>query len=137
MVVHHISRVRYNRGKSQMSVTISTEDAKSSRGLIESQEQALTEKKPWQLLYRHRTPLLSILLFVTGFALGGCITSWMMRSLVLKMMNVYQDQTQVLAVYNLLDHLIPYYLYFGAALAVCVAVTFFVWLGTRTPKHNT
>nr|MBC7244234.1 hypothetical protein [Chloroflexota bacterium] len=119
-----------------MSITTNMADAKSSRGLIESQDQVMTEKKPWQLLYRQRTSLLSILLLVTGFALGGCVTSWMMRGMVLEMMNIYQDQAQVLAVYNLLDHLIPYYLYFGVALVVCVAVMLFVWLGTRTPKHN-
>ncbi len=73
---------------------------------------------------------------MSGFALGGCVTSWMMRNLVIKMMNIYQDQTQALAVYNLLDHLIPYYVYYGVALAVCVTVTISVWLVTRTPKHS-
>ena len=82
----------------------------------------------------HRAFLLSVLLMLEGLALGGCITSLMMRNLVSRMMGVYRDPAQVLAVYNLLDHLIPYYFCYGGALLVLTVATASVWFVTRSPK---
>jgi mannose/fructose/N-acetylgalactosamine-specific phosphotransferase system component IID len=69
-----------------------------------------------------------------GFMLGGLVTSLMMRNLVLRMMDQYQTQTQVIAVYNLLDHLIPYYVFYGGALLVLMFLTACVWFITKSPK---
>ena len=79
-------------------------------------------------LRRRRTFLLSVLLMLEGFTLGGLVTSLMMRNLVFRMMDQYQTQTQVIAVYNLLDHLIPYDVFFGGALLALVLITACVWL---------
>lgn len=60
-------------------------------------------------LRRRRTLLLSILLMLDGFALGGCVTALMMRNLVWRMMAVYENQfDEWLVLYNLKDHLLPY-----------------------------
>ncbi|MGB3904786.1 MAG: hypothetical protein WBB22_07670 [Anaerolineae bacterium] len=85
-------------------------------------------------LRRRRAVVLSVLLVLDGFALGGCVTSLMMRDLVGRMMAVYQDQAQVIAVYNLIDHILPYYLYFGGALLALTVTTACVWFATRPPK---
>lgn len=77
---------------------------------------------------------MSVLLVLDGFALGGCVMSLMMRDLILRMMAVYQDPAQVVAVYNLLDHLIPYYLCYGGALMALTFTTACVWFATRPPK---
>lgn len=80
---------------------------------------------------RRRAMLLSALLVMEGFALGGCVTSLMMRRLVMQMTAVYESQAQALAVYNLFDHLIPYYACYAAALLVLVGVTVSVWVVSR------
>ena len=80
---------------------------------------------------RRRAMVLSALLVMDGFALGGCVTSLMMRRLVMQMTAVYESQAQALAVYNLFDHLIPYYACYGAALLVLVGVTVSVWVVSR------
>jgi mannose/fructose/N-acetylgalactosamine-specific phosphotransferase system component IID len=67
-----------------------------------------------------------------GFMLGGFVTSLMMRNLVLTMVDQYQ--TQVIAVYNLLDHLIPYYVFYGGALLALMFLTACVWFITKSPK---
>jgi hypothetical protein len=84
--------------------------------------------------------LLSALLVMDGFALGGCVTSLMMRRLVMQMTAVYESQAQWLqwlAVYNLFDHLIPYYACYGAALLVLVGVTVWMWLVSRPRDRAT
>ena len=81
-------------------------------------------------LRRRRTLLLSILLMLDGFALGGCVTAVMMRNLVWRMMALYRDQAQVLAVYNLLDHLISYYVCYGGAVLALTLATGCVWFLT-------
>ena len=78
--------------------------------------------------------LLSVLLLLDGFALGGCLTSLMMRNLVFGMMAVYEDAAQILAVYNLLDHLIPYYFCYGGALLALTVTTVCVWLAVKPTK---
>jgi len=97
-----------------------------------------TRKRIWEAEYsrrlRRRPFLLSVLLMLGGFMLGGFITSLMMRNLVLTMMDQYQAQTQVIAVYNLLDHLIPYHVFYGGALLALVFLTTCMWLITRSPK---
>lgn len=88
-------------------------------------------------LRRRRTLLLSALLMMDGFALGGCVTSLMMGNLVQGMMAVYErDWAQWLAVYNLLDHLIPYYLCYGGALLALTFTTACVWFVTRSPARR-
>ena len=88
-------------------------------------------------LRRRRAVLLSALLVMDGFALGGCVTSLMMGRLVGRMMAVYQDQAQVIAVYNLFDHIFPYYLCYGGALLVLVGVTVCVWVVSRPRERAT
>jgi len=83
---------------------------------------------------RRRELLLAVLLVLDGFALGGCLTSLMMRDLVARMMAVYNDPAQVLAVYNLFDHLIPYYLCYGGTLLALTVTTASVWLAARPVK---
>jgi hypothetical protein len=88
-------------------------------------------------LRRRRTLLLSALLMMDGFALGGCVTSLMMGNLVQGMMAVYErDWAQWLAVYNLLDHLIPYYLCYGGALLALTFTTACVWFVSRPPARR-
>ncbi len=83
---------------------------------------------------RHRRRLfLTTLLMLEGFMLGGLVTTWLMRNLVLRMMSQYWDQTQSIAVYNLLDHLVPYYLFFGGgflALALALAALW-MWISIK------
>jgi hypothetical protein len=81
-----------------------------------------------------RVLLLSVLLLLDGFALGGCLTSLMMRNLVIEMMAVYEDSAQVLAVYNLFDHLLPYYLCYGGALLALTVTTVCVWVAVKPTK---
>jgi hypothetical protein len=83
---------------------------------------------------RRRVLLLSVLLVLDGFALGGCLTSLMMRNLILEMMTVYKDPAQALAVYNLFDHLIPYYLCYGGALLALTVTTVCVWLAVKPTR---
>ncbi|MFQ5814211.1 MAG: hypothetical protein ACE5I2_13630 [Anaerolineae bacterium] len=98
-----------------------------------------TRKRLWEAEYsrrlrRRRTFLLSVLLMLGGFMLGGFVTSLMMRNLVLTMMDQYQTQTQVIAVYNLLDYLIPYHVFFGGALLAFMFLTACVWFITKLPR---
>lgn len=78
--------------------------------------------------------LLYVLLVMDGVALAGCVTSLIMRHLVFEMMAVYRDEAQIMAVYNLLDHLIPYYLFYAGALLVLGATTACVWLASRRAR---
>jgi hypothetical protein len=72
-----------------------------------------------------------------GAALGGCVTSLLMRNEVLRMMALYErSEAQRLAVYNLLDHLIPYYFFYGGALSVLILTTACVWFFTRPPTRH-
>jgi hypothetical protein len=88
-------------------------------------------------LQQRRGILLSVLLIMDGFALGGCVTSLMMGNLVQGMMAVYErDWAQWLAVYNLLDHLIPYYLCYGGALLALTFTTACVWFVSRPPARR-
>jgi len=97
-----------------------------------------TRKRLWETEYswrlRQRPFLLSVLLMLGGFVLGGFVTSLMMRSLVLTMVDQYQAQTQVIAVYNLLDHLIPCYIFYGGALLALMFLAACVWFITKSPK---
>ncbi len=68
---------------------------------------------------------LSILLLLDGFALGGCVVLFMVRNLLLE--KCCSTEPMVGTVYNLLDNLIPYYLFFGGALIVFAGLTIFVW----------
>jgi len=95
-------------------------------------------KRLWETEYswrlRQRPFLLSVLLMLGGFMLGGLVTLLMMRNLVLRMMGQYQTQTQVITVYNLLDHLIPCYIFYGGALLALMFLTACVWFITKSPK---
>lgn len=68
-----------------------------------------------------RATLLAILLVLLGFGLGGCTALWMVRTLILRMMAIYQETAEALAIYNLLDHLIPYAVGFGIVLLLGAA----------------
>ena len=83
---------------------------------------------------RRRALLLAVLLVLDGFALGGCLTSLMMRDLIAQMMAVYKDPAQALAVYNLVDHLIPYYLCYGGALLALTVSTVCVWWAAKPTR---
>jgi hypothetical protein len=73
--------------------------------------------------------LLPILLLLDGFMLGGCVVLFMVRNLLLE--KCCSTEPMVGAVYNLLDYLIPYYLFFGGALIVCAGLTVLVWKAFR------
>jgi len=58
----------------------------------------------------------------------------MIRNLVLD--RCCSDDRFDVDVYNLLDHLIPYYLFFGGGLLVSVAVTVLMWFVTRPRRQR-
>lgn len=74
---------------------------------------------------------LSILLLLDGIMLGGCIALFIVRNLLLD--KCCSTEPLVGAVYNLLDYLIPYYLFFGGALIVFAGLTVLVW---KTPQST-
>lgn len=90
-------------------------------------------------LRRRRTFLLSVLLMLQGFMLGGCVTTWMIRNRVFRMIDLYQTQPQLpgwLAVYNLLDYLILYDVFFGGALLTLMFLTACMWFITKSPNSR-
>ncbi len=61
------------------------------------------------------------LTWLGGFSLGGLATSFMVRNLILERC-CGANPIDPLA-YNLLDHLIPYYEFFGSGLVLAVILT--------------
>ena len=67
---------------------------------------------------------LPILLLLDGFMLGGCVVLLIVRDLLLA--KCCSTEPMVGSVYNLLDYLVPYYLFFGGALIACAGLTVLV-----------
>lgn len=81
-----------------------------------------------------RKSLLVFLLTLDGFVLGGCVTLVLMRNLVLWF--CCSSEPPRWEVYNLLDHLIPYYAVYGGALLILLLTTILVWGITRKPTSR-
>ena len=82
--------------------------------------------------HERRGLLLAILLLLDGFMLGGIVTSFRVRDLLLE--KCCSANRMELSIYNLLDYLVPYYLFFGGALIVLIAITIIVWLVTKPSR---
>lgn len=72
-----------------------------------------------------RKSLLVLLLILDGFVLGGCVMLALMRNLVLRF--CCSSEPPRWDVYNLLDHLIPYYAVYGGALLILLFTTVLLW----------
>lgn len=70
--------------------------------------------------------VLAILLLLDGFALGGLVASFLIGNLILDRSLSASQMNQTL--YNLLDYIIPYKIFFAAMLCVVVILTMGVWL---------
>ncbi len=68
--------------------------------------------------------LFSMLLLLDGLALGGLVASFLIGNLILDMSLSASQMNQTL--YNLLDHIFPYKVFFAAMLCVVVFLTMVV-----------
>jgi hypothetical protein len=78
-----------------------------------------------------RIILLRSLLLLDGFTLGGCVVLLLVRNLLLE--KCCSTEPMVGAVYNLLDDMIPYHLFFGGALMVCAGLSVLAWKTANLP----
>ncbi len=76
-----------------------------------------------------RALLIRILLVLDGFLFGGLFTAWLMRNLLLSF--CCNSGPPVWPVYNLLDHIFPYLLFYAAGVLVVGSITVLMWLGNR------
>ncbi len=71
-----------------------------------------------------RKRLFSILLLLDGFAFGGLVASFLIGNLILDRSLSASQMNQML--YNLLDHIFPYKIFFTAMLCVVIILTMVV-----------
>ena len=84
--------------------------------------------------YRQRHLWFSVLVLLDGFMLGGLATSFMIRNLILE--RCCGAIPMNMAVYNLLDHLVFYYVFFGGALLLLAIITVGAWFADKALRRG-
>ncbi len=96
--------------------------------------QDTTNVSSYGWLYRQRHLLFSVLVLLDGFMIGGLATSFMIRNLILDRCCSADLMNKV--VYNLLDPLVFYYVFFGGALLLLAIITVGVWFADKASRRG-
>ena len=81
-----------------------------------------------------RLPILSLLLALDAFVLGGLLTLLIVNHLLNYQLGVYLSHSFVAAatILDFKDDLIPYYMIYGGTLLALVLITFIAWMWSST-----
>jgi hypothetical protein len=87
---------------------------------------------------RRRFLILTILLSLNAFVLGGCVTLLIVNRLLNRQLDVYaatQSMAAASTILDFMDDLLPFFLTYGGVLVVLVLVTASVWTWMMTPSR--
>jgi hypothetical protein len=83
---------------------------------------------------QRRLPILSLLLALDAFGLGGLLTLLVVNRLLNNQLDVYLSHSFVAAatILDFMEDLIPYYVIYGGTLLALVLTTFIAWMWSKT-----